>query len=208
MGKAVIAIHGGAGAISRAQMSLQQELRYIEALSAIVETGQKMLEAGESALDVVTEAVRLLEETDLRRARVLAAELCAKNRERQALETEIWREAVERAVEEAKQNPEAFTVSTSNAGNAGSAGNAGTTVNAGSVWGARVARERPRREEEVDARSVWEKLKSAPLLPPGSAKKPVQLEMKKDVNRLLGLNEATVGGSDCYKSESGYSVAF
>lgn len=55
MGKAVIAIHGGAGAISRAQMSLQQELRYIEALSAIVETGQKMLEAGESALDVVTE---------------------------------------------------------------------------------------------------------------------------------------------------------
>lgn len=45
MGKAVIAIHGGAGAISRAQMSLQQELRYIEALSAIVETGQKMLEA-------------------------------------------------------------------------------------------------------------------------------------------------------------------
>ena len=109
------------------------------------------------------------------------------------------REAVERAVEEAKQNPEAFTVSTSNAG---------TTGNAGSVWGTCVARERPRREEEVDARSVWEKLKSAPLLPPGSAKKPVQLEMKKDVNRLLGLNEATVGGSDCYKSESGYSVAF
>ena len=46
-------------------MSLQQELRYIEALSAIVETGQKMLEAGESALDVVTEAVRLLEECPL-----------------------------------------------------------------------------------------------------------------------------------------------
>lgn len=65
MGKAVIAIHGGAGAISRAQMSLQQELRYIEALSAIVETGQKMLVAGESALDVVTEAVRLLEQCPL-----------------------------------------------------------------------------------------------------------------------------------------------
>ncbi|MGP6264052.1 isoaspartyl peptidase/L-asparaginase, partial [Escherichia coli] len=62
MGKAVIAIHGGAGAISRAQMSLKQELRYIEALSASVETGQKMLEAGESALEGVTEAVRLLEE--------------------------------------------------------------------------------------------------------------------------------------------------
>ena len=38
-------------------------------------------------------AVRLLEETDLRRARVLAAELCAKNRERQALEQQIWEEA-------------------------------------------------------------------------------------------------------------------
>lgn len=39
-------------------------------------------------------AVRLLEETDPLRARALAAELCEKNRERQALETEIWREAV------------------------------------------------------------------------------------------------------------------
>ncbi|EJJ4226306.1 beta-aspartyl-peptidase [Salmonella enterica] len=61
MSKAVIAIHGGAGAIARAQMSHEQELRYIEALSGIVESGQKMLEAGDSALDVVTEAVRLLE---------------------------------------------------------------------------------------------------------------------------------------------------
>ncbi|WP_436856984.1 beta-aspartyl-peptidase [Citrobacter tructae] len=65
MGKAVIAIHGGAGAISRSQMSHEQELRYIQALSDIVEAGQKMLEAGESALDVVTEAVRLLEECSL-----------------------------------------------------------------------------------------------------------------------------------------------
>lgn len=65
MGKAVIAIHGGAGAITRAQMSQEQELRYIQALSDIVAVGQKMLEAGESALDVVTEAVRLLEECPL-----------------------------------------------------------------------------------------------------------------------------------------------
>jgi hypothetical protein len=35
-----------------------KERQYIAALSAIVETGQKMLNAGESALDVVTEAVR------------------------------------------------------------------------------------------------------------------------------------------------------
>lgn len=65
MVKAVIAIHGGAGAIARTQMSQQQELRYVDALSSIVETGQRMLEAGESALDVVTEAVRLLEECPL-----------------------------------------------------------------------------------------------------------------------------------------------
>lgn len=65
MGKAVIAIHGGAGAISRTQLSAQKELEYVEALSAIVEQAQQMLEAGASALDVVTEAVRLLEECPL-----------------------------------------------------------------------------------------------------------------------------------------------
>jgi beta-aspartyl-peptidase (threonine type) len=65
MVNAVIAIHGGAGAITRAKLSPEQEKRYVDALSAIVETGQRMLEAGESALDVVTEAVRLLEECPL-----------------------------------------------------------------------------------------------------------------------------------------------
>ena len=62
MGKAVIAIHGGAGAISRAQMTPEREREYVAALSTIVESGQKMLAAGASALDAVTEAVRLLEE--------------------------------------------------------------------------------------------------------------------------------------------------
>ncbi len=52
MSKAVIAIHGGAGAITRAQLSPEQEKRYIDALNVIVETGQRMLEAGDSALDV------------------------------------------------------------------------------------------------------------------------------------------------------------
>ena len=65
MVNAVIAIHGGAGAITRAKLSPEQEKRYVDALSAIVETGQRMLEAGESALDIVTEAVRLLEECPL-----------------------------------------------------------------------------------------------------------------------------------------------
>lgn len=65
MVNAVIAIHGGAGAITRAQLSPELEKRYIDALSTIVEAGQRMLEAGESALDVVTEAVRQLEECPL-----------------------------------------------------------------------------------------------------------------------------------------------
>ena len=37
MVKAVIAIHGGAGAITRAQLTPEQEKRYIDALYAIVE---------------------------------------------------------------------------------------------------------------------------------------------------------------------------
>ncbi|WP_342321386.1 beta-aspartyl-peptidase [Kosakonia sp. BYX6] len=65
MVKAVIALHGGAGAISRAEMSPEKEQRYVQVLSSIIETGQRMLEAGESALDVVTETVRLLEECPL-----------------------------------------------------------------------------------------------------------------------------------------------
>lgn len=56
MVKAVIAIHGGAGAITRAQLTPEQEKRYIDALYAIVETGQKCRSA--SALDVVERYVR------------------------------------------------------------------------------------------------------------------------------------------------------
>lgn len=65
MTKAVIAIHGGAGAITRAQLSPEKELLYIKALSEIVEAGQALLEAGGTALDAVTEAVRMLEEYPL-----------------------------------------------------------------------------------------------------------------------------------------------
>ncbi|KAB8313156.1 beta-aspartyl-peptidase [Erwinia endophytica] len=65
MVRAVIAIHGGAGAIARASMSAEKEQHYIQALSAIVTSGQTILAAGGSALDAVTEAVRLLEECPL-----------------------------------------------------------------------------------------------------------------------------------------------
>lgn len=65
MGRAAIAIHGGAGAIARAALSVEQEQRYLQALNDIVASGQAILAAGGSALEAVTEAVRLLEECPL-----------------------------------------------------------------------------------------------------------------------------------------------
>lgn len=65
MAKAVIAIHGGAGAITRAAMSAEKEQAYRQALHDIVTHGQTLLAQGASALDVVTEAVRSLEECPL-----------------------------------------------------------------------------------------------------------------------------------------------
>lgn len=65
MAKAVIAIHGGAGAITRAAMSAEKEQHYRQQLNAIVTAGQQILAEGGSALDAVTEAVRLLEECPL-----------------------------------------------------------------------------------------------------------------------------------------------
>ncbi|MFS7161608.1 isoaspartyl peptidase/L-asparaginase family protein [Serratia proteamaculans] len=65
MSKPVIAIHGGAGAITRAALSAEKEQEYIQALSGIVAAGQQILAQGGSALDAVTEAVRLLEECPL-----------------------------------------------------------------------------------------------------------------------------------------------
>ncbi|MDF7657459.1 isoaspartyl peptidase/L-asparaginase [Erwiniaceae bacterium L1_54_6] len=65
MTKAVIAIHGGAGAITRAAMSSEKEQYYRQQLAAIVAAGQQILADGGSAMDAVTEAVRLLEECPL-----------------------------------------------------------------------------------------------------------------------------------------------
>ncbi|WP_432455857.1 MULTISPECIES: isoaspartyl peptidase/L-asparaginase family protein [unclassified Agarivorans] len=61
----VIVIHGGAGALSRNSMSSQKEQTYRQSLAQIVAAGQAILAAGCSALDAVTEAVRLLEEDPL-----------------------------------------------------------------------------------------------------------------------------------------------
>lgn len=65
MAKAAIAIHGGAGVITRAAMSAEKEQAYRQVLYDIVTHGQSMLAQGASALDTVTEAVRRLEECPL-----------------------------------------------------------------------------------------------------------------------------------------------
>jgi beta-aspartyl-peptidase (threonine type) len=62
---AVIAIHGGAGTILRASMSASAETEYHAALHAVLSAGQRVLAEGGSALDAVSEAVRLLEDCPL-----------------------------------------------------------------------------------------------------------------------------------------------
>ena len=62
---AVIAIHGGAGTILRASMSASAEADYHAALHAVLSAGQRVLADGGSALDAVSEAVRLLEDYPL-----------------------------------------------------------------------------------------------------------------------------------------------
>ncbi|MFM0034362.1 isoaspartyl peptidase/L-asparaginase [Paraburkholderia strydomiana] len=62
---AVIAIHGGAGTILRASMSASAETEYHAALHAVLSAGQRVLADGGSALDAVSEAVRLLEDCPL-----------------------------------------------------------------------------------------------------------------------------------------------
>jgi beta-aspartyl-peptidase (threonine type) len=61
----ILAIHGGAGTITRTAMSADKEAAYQQALHDILAAGQRILMDGGSALDAVTEAVRLLEECPL-----------------------------------------------------------------------------------------------------------------------------------------------
>ncbi|KIG03495.1 isoaspartyl peptidase/L-asparaginase family protein [Caballeronia concitans] len=61
----VIAIHGGAGTILRSAMNPETEARYHAALADVLRAGERILADGGSALDAVTEAVRLLEDCPL-----------------------------------------------------------------------------------------------------------------------------------------------
>ena len=61
----VIAIHGGAGTITRASITPAQQQAYREALRDVLQGAQQKLAAGAPAEEVAVEAVRLLEECPL-----------------------------------------------------------------------------------------------------------------------------------------------
>ena len=60
-----IAIHGGAGAVPRHNLSAERERRYRDGLAAALDLGYATLEKGGSSLDAVTAAVRALEDNPL-----------------------------------------------------------------------------------------------------------------------------------------------
>ncbi|WP_299364971.1 isoaspartyl peptidase/L-asparaginase family protein [Winogradskyella sp.] len=60
-----IAIHGGAGTLVKGMMTPDLEAKYKSALKEALDSGYKVLEKGESAIDAVEEAVRLLEDSHL-----------------------------------------------------------------------------------------------------------------------------------------------
>jgi len=61
----VIAIHGGAGTLSRSQINPEQEASYHSALDTILRAAQQLLADGGSALDAVSLAVDMLEDCPL-----------------------------------------------------------------------------------------------------------------------------------------------
>lgn len=60
-----LAVHGGAGAMPRAEMSAAQEAAYRAALGTALDAGFGVLERGGTSLDAVVAAVRLLEDDPL-----------------------------------------------------------------------------------------------------------------------------------------------
>ena len=60
-----IAIHGGAGALSRAEMTPEKEAAYRAALDSALQIGETVLRNGGTALDAVTQTVSWLEDCPL-----------------------------------------------------------------------------------------------------------------------------------------------
>ncbi len=64
-GNIVLAVHGGAGAIPRAELTAEREARIRAQIEVALRTGAKTLAEGGSSLDAVTRAVVLLEDSPL-----------------------------------------------------------------------------------------------------------------------------------------------
>ena len=60
-----LAIHGGAGTISKSSMTEEKELKYTQALKAAILAGEEILKKGGSALDAVAASVVSLEDCPL-----------------------------------------------------------------------------------------------------------------------------------------------
>jgi beta-aspartyl-peptidase (threonine type) len=60
-----IAIHGGAGVITRSSMSAEEEAAYRADLGRALDAGYEVLQSGGAGLDAVTAAVRILEDSPL-----------------------------------------------------------------------------------------------------------------------------------------------
>lgn len=60
-----IAIHGGAGTISRGQLTPEKEAAYLMALNQCLMAGYSIIEAGGASLDAVQQAVMALEDCEL-----------------------------------------------------------------------------------------------------------------------------------------------
>jgi beta-aspartyl-peptidase (threonine type) len=60
-----LAIHGGAGVITRSSMSAEDEQAYRADLGRALDAGYEVLDSGGSSLDAVTAAVRILEDSPL-----------------------------------------------------------------------------------------------------------------------------------------------
>lgn len=63
--KFAIAIHGGAGAIAKANMTPEKEARYKAKLTEATDAGYDILAAGGSSLDAINKAVNILEDSPL-----------------------------------------------------------------------------------------------------------------------------------------------
>jgi len=64
-GKITLVIHGGAGTITKANMTLEKERAYKEKLNEALQTGYAVLAKGGTSLDAVEAAVRVMEDSPL-----------------------------------------------------------------------------------------------------------------------------------------------